>query len=40
MSQLKFNLKIWNSISIGGPGPPWPTRWLRPCFHWSFTKSI
>jgi len=24
MSQLKFSLKIWNNISIGGPGPLGP----------------
>jgi len=30
MSQLKLSLKIRNNISIGGPGPPGPTPWLRP----------
>jgi len=34
MSQLKFSLKIWNNISIGGKSDPsGPTPWLRPWFY-------
>jgi len=30
VSQLKFNLKAWNNISIGGPGPSGITSWAHP----------
>jgi len=47
MSQLKFSLKIWNNILIGGsPGPtPWLRPWLnslyfRPAVFWQCKQAL